>query len=81
MERTWKSKEELSEQTLAELKEETAKDAWIELKQYFDGRGNAPAAKIACIVIGALAREEQAKNNSRQLDILEKRLNPKQLNA
>ena len=69
-----KSKEQLQKSELVDLKKDVAKDAWISLKQYFDGRGNGPEAKVACVVIGTLAREEQAKNNSRQLDLLERRL-------
>lgn len=69
-----KSKEQLSKQDLESLKLDVAKDSWVSLKQYFDGRGNGQEAKVACVIIGTLAREEQAKNNARQLDILEKRL-------
>lgn len=68
------SKEQLQKLSLKDIKEKTSHDAWIALKQYFDGKGNGPEAKVACVVIGTLAREEQAKNNARQLDLLEKRL-------
>lgn len=67
------SKEQLAKKEVGELKQAVQKDAWISLKQYFDGAGNGPEAKIACVVVGTLAREEQAKNNARQLDLLERR--------
>jgi hypothetical protein len=69
-----KSKEQLKQVGLPEVKKEVEQDAWIALKQYFDGKGNGPEAKVACIVIGTLAREEQSKNNARQLDIIEARM-------
>jgi hypothetical protein len=68
------SKDQMSKKTLGVIREQVRKDAWIALRQYFCGAGNGPEAKVACIVISTLAREHQANNNSRQLDILEKRL-------
>ncbi len=68
------SKESLEKHSLVDLKREVEKDAWIALKQYFDGRSNGSEAKVAGIIIATLTREMQAINNSRQLDILEKRL-------
>jgi hypothetical protein len=78
------SKEQLAKKDLKDLRTAVQKDAWISLKQFFDGAGNGAEAKVACVVIGTLAREEQAKNNARQLDILEKRLmldSPKKIAA
>jgi hypothetical protein len=69
-----KNKEQLMKQDLSTIKGDVGKQAWVSLEQYFDGKGNGPEAKVACVVIGTLAREEQSKNNSRQLDLLEKRL-------
>lgn len=68
------SKGELNKLPLRDLKHQVEKDAWVSLKQYFDGRGNGPEAKIAVVVVGTLAKEKQAENNSRQLDIVEKKL-------
>ena len=68
------SKTELAVKTTQDLKRVVEKDAWIALRQYFSGLGNGSEAKVACVIIGTLAREEQAKNNARSLDILEKRL-------
>jgi len=67
-------KEQLRKRDLTSLKKEVEKESWIALEQYFHGKGNGPEAKIAVNVISTLAREQQAKNNSRQLDIIEKRL-------
>jgi hypothetical protein len=69
-----KSREQLIEYDIDDLKASVEKDSWITLKQYFDGKGNGPAAKVACVVIGTLAKEQQSKNNARQLDIIERRL-------
>ena len=63
------------EEQLTELKKNTAFKAWTELHSYFEKKTNGVVAKVACIVIGTLAREEQSKNNARQLDIIERRLN------
>jgi hypothetical protein len=60
--------------TMVELKGHVSRQAWETLDEYFTKGGNGPKAKIACIVIGTLAREEQAKNNARQIDIIEVRL-------
>lgn len=68
------SKEELRKIEITTLKNKVEQESWIALKQYFDGRGNGPEAKIAVITLGILAKEAQAKNNSRQLDIIEQRL-------
>jgi hypothetical protein len=69
-----KSKEQLLKMGAHELKQAVGVDAWVSLKQYFDGKGNGPEAKVACVVIGTLAREDQSRNNARQLDLLEQRL-------
>ena len=68
------SKEQLSKLSLEKLKKEGEKKSWVALNYYFDGGGNGPEAKLAVVTIGTLAKEAQAKNNSRQLDIVEKRL-------
>lgn len=68
------SKQELSARETTDIKKVVEKDSWIALRQYFSGAGNGPEAKVACVVIGTLAREQQARNNERQLDILERRL-------
>ncbi len=68
------TKEQLSRRQTQTIKDDVTKDAWIALRQYFCRAGNGAEAKVACIVIATLARESQARNNSRQLDILEKRL-------
>ena len=68
------SKEELRKKNVTVVKQETEKEAWIALRRYFDGAGNGQEAKVACVVVGTLAKEEQSKNNARQLDIIEKRL-------
>jgi hypothetical protein len=67
-------KGDLREKTMEMLKKETEKEAWIALNQYFHGAGNGAAAKVACVVVGTLAKEEQAKNNRRQLDLIAKRV-------
>lgn len=67
------SKDQLSQRTVEELKNFVAKDAWISLRQYFTGAGNGPEAKVACVVITTLTREQQARNNARQLDLMERR--------
>lgn len=69
-----KSKEELLKLSTEQLKTEVEKDCWVALKQYFDGKGNGSEAKIAVVALGTLAKESQAKNNARQLDLVEKRL-------
>jgi hypothetical protein len=68
------SKSDLRKEEIEKLKTEVEKEAWIALHQYFNERGNGSEAKIAVVVLGNIAKELQAKNNSRQLDILEKRL-------
>lgn len=70
------TKELLAEYTTDALKTKVEKDAWIALRQYFRGTGNGPEAKVACVVLGTLARERQAKNNARQLTLLERRFSP-----
>lgn len=69
-----KTKENLSLQPVETIKADVTKDAWIALRQYFCNAHNGAEAKVACVVISTLAREFQARNNSRQLDILERRL-------
>ena len=69
-----RSKEQLSKMTIGELKTEGEKKCWVALHYYFDGGGNGPEAKVAVVTLGTLAKEAQATNNSRQLDLIEKRL-------
>lgn len=64
-----KSKEEWDKKTSKEIQELVEKDSWIELKQYFDGKGNTVQAKIAVMTLGIIARREQSKNNARALDM------------
>lgn len=68
------TREELTKRSFENIKADVAKDAWIALRQYFCGNGNGIEARIACVVIGAIAREMQARNNSRQLDLVERKL-------
>lgn len=66
--------EALKDVKITEVKQQVGRDAWIALKQYFAGANNGTEAKVACVVIGVLAKEEQSKNNARQIDIIERRL-------
>ena len=68
------SKSELRRKDVQELRTGVEKESWIALSQYFNGAGNGAEAKVAVVVLGTLARERQVANNSRQLDIMEKRL-------
>ena len=68
------SREQLQKRSLPELKNEVEKHCWVALKQYFDGGGTGVEAKVAVVTLGVLAKEMQAKNNSRQLDLIEERL-------
>ncbi len=67
-------RESLLKRGLSELETLVEKDCWIALRQYFDGAKNGPEAKIACVVLSTLARKQQAANNARQLNILERRM-------
>ena len=68
------SKDQLSEMNVDQLKKEGEKKAWVAINYYFDGGANGPEAKVAVVAIGILAKELQAKNNSRQLDLVEERI-------
>jgi len=68
------SKEQLQQMNMEDLKKEVEKHAWVALKQYFDGGGTGVEAKVAVVTLGVLAKEMQAKNNSRQLDLVEQRI-------
>ena len=68
------SKEQLSKLETVELRERVEKKARIAMDQYFDGRGNGSEAKMAAVVVSTLAREKQAENNRRQLNLIEERL-------
>ena len=68
------SKGKLQTKEMSVLKKLVEKDCWVSLKRYFDGAGNGPEAKVAVVTLGTLARERQADNNARQLNIIEKRL-------
>lgn len=74
-----KSREELLRKDTKDLKAEVTKDAWVSLKQYFDGRGNGPEAKVACVVIATVAKEAQSTNNERALQMMEARFKAKGL--
>lgn len=74
MTRVKQSRAQLLQTELSSLKQDAEKQAWAALNQYFDGAGNGPEARIACIVLTALVREHQATNHSRQLSIVERRL-------
>ena len=65
---------EEQDKELHKSKKLAEKRAWDALVDYFNGKGNGPAAKIAVGVIGTLAREEQSRNNARQLDLIEERI-------
>lgn len=69
-----KSKEQLMKNETSELRDEAEKRAWVELVQYFDGKGNGPAAKVACVVVGTTAKERQSANNARSLDLISQRM-------
>ena len=64
-----RSKEQLQKLSTDNIKIEVEKDCWISLKRYFDGWGNGPEAKIAVVALGTLAKEQQSRNNARQLDL------------
>ena len=68
------TKPELRQWQLKKLKTDVEKEAWIALRQYFYGAGNGSEAKISVGILSNIAREKQADNNARQLDIIEKRL-------
>ena len=68
------TKQEARKQDLGVLKLDVEKEAWAALKAYFNGNGNGSEAKIAVVTLGVLAKEMQAKNNARQMDIIEKRM-------
>ena len=68
------SKKEWDKKDISELKTLVEKDSWIALKQYFDGRGNGSEAKVAVGVLGSIGRFQQAENNRRQLDLVEKKM-------
>ena len=65
---------EFQNMRIDKLKESVGRDAWIVLKKYFNKQAEGTEAKIACVVVGTLAKEMQARNNERQLDMVEKRL-------
>lgn len=67
------SKTDLAKFHTSELKDQVEKEAWIALRRFFDGCGNGQEARVACVVIATLTREQQAKNNARQLALLERR--------
>ena len=56
-----------------EIKQHVIRDAWIVLKKYFKGEADGNEAKIAVITLGIVVKEMQAKNNERQLTLMEKR--------
>ena len=60
------SQQELQDLSVEELKKNVEKDAWVSLKQYFDGRGTEPEAKAALTALGILTKKLQARNNERQ---------------
>jgi hypothetical protein len=66
------------ESNLPDIKTIVEKEAWLALKEYFEGGENMGEAKIAILVVGTLAKEAQNTNQTRQLDIIEKKL-PKEL--
>ena len=72
------SKDQLLKLDTEQLKKEGEKKARVAINYYFDGDGNGPEEKVAVVAIGILAKESQARNNSRQLDLVENRI--KQLN-
>lgn len=73
------SRESLLKRDLHELESLVEKDCWVALRQYFEGAKNGPEAKIACVLLATLARKQQAKNNARQLDIIERRMSPQRV--
>ena len=68
------SKQQLLAKPLPNLKDSAIKKSWVALNQYFDGAGNGPEAKVACVVITAATREMQAVNNAKSLELISSRL-------
>ena len=69
------TKSELTAIRIDKLEETVKKGCYVALRQYFDGAGNGPEAKVAYITLGVMARETQSANGSRALDLLEKKYN------
>lgn len=69
-----KSKQQYMKDSRLNLKEVADKKAWVALNQYFDGAGNGPEAKVACVVITNVIREMQAENNKEQLALNRERI-------
>lgn len=65
----YQTKESLKKMDVEELKKEVVKDAWVSLKQYFDGAGNGNEAKVAVVTLGISVKEKQADNNKRAIDL------------
>lgn len=68
------SKEQIEKLALGELKVKVEKQSWVALAYYFGEGGNGPEAKVAVVALGVLAKEQQAMNNKRQLDLVEAKL-------
>lgn len=69
--RTTDSRKAILKQGLGTIKANVELNAWASLEDYFGGAGNGTEAKIAVVTLGIMAKELQAKNNSRQLDLIE----------
>lgn len=69
----YQEKQSLKKMDIEELKNEVVKDAWVSLKQYFDGAGNGSEAKVAVVALGIAVKERQADNNRRAIDLSYKR--------
>jgi len=54
-------KELYRQQKTENLKKLVTKEAWVSLLQYFKGSGYGAEAKMACVVLGILAREKHNK--------------------
>lgn len=65
----YQTKDSLRKMDVETLRKEVIKDAWVSLKQYFDGAGNGSEAKIAVVALGISVKEQQAENNRKAIDL------------
>lgn len=67
--KVYSERSKMRELSIKDIKQMVVKDAWISLKQYFDGNGNGNEAKVAAVALGIVAKEKQAENNKRAVDL------------
>ena len=74
-------RQELIKTDVDVIKKDVILRSWASLKQYFDGNGNGSEAKVAVITLGIIAKEQQAENNRRAVDLAYSKFmnNPKNL--